>query len=149
MPQSVDVTIATHAEMPEGSTDDRLLAEAIAAAGARVRFAVWNDGGIDWAASRLTVIRSTWDYHLDPAGWFAWLDAASAGTRLVNAAPILRWNSDKRYLLELERAGGRERLRQQAIVGRALRHLRVGGDRDVDGVGHRGAGPISGAGRRR
>ena len=105
MPQSVDVTIATHAEMPEGSTDDRLLAEAIAAAGARVRLAVWNDGGIDWAASRLTVIRSTWDYHLDPAGWFAWLDAASAGTRLVNAATILRWNSDKRYLLELERAG--------------------------------------------
>ena len=105
MAAAFEVTIATHAGMPEGSTDDRLLAQAIAAAGARGRLAVWNDAGVDWAASRLTVIRSTWDYHLDPAGWFAWLDAASAVTRLVNAAPILRWNSDKRYLLELERAG--------------------------------------------
>jgi hypothetical protein len=100
-----DVTIATHAEMREGSTDDRLLGAALVAAGARVRLAVWNDPAIDWAASRLTVIRSTWDYHLDPRGWFAWLDAASAVTCLVNAADILRWNSDKRYLLALDRAG--------------------------------------------
>ena len=100
-----DVTIATHAEMPEGSTDDRLFAEALAAAGARVRLAVWNDPGVDWAASRLTVIRSTWDYHLHAAGWFRWIDRVSAVTRLVNAAPILRWNSVKGYLLELETAG--------------------------------------------
>ena len=106
-PDTCDVTIVTHAAMPDGSTDDRLLAEALAAAGARVRFAVWTDGGVDWSRSRLTIVRSTWDYHLDPARWFAWLDAAGAATTLVNAAPILRWNSDKGYLLGLARAGSR------------------------------------------
>jgi glutathione synthase/RimK-type ligase-like ATP-grasp enzyme len=105
MPGTFDVTIATHAAMSEGSTDDRLLADAVATAGALVRFAVWSDAGVDWSRSRLTVVRSTWDYHLDPPGWFAWLDAAGSVTRLINAAPILRWNSDKRYLLELGSAG--------------------------------------------
>lgn len=100
-----DVTIAVHAAMPTGSADDRLLADACRAAGAQVRLAVWNDWTVDWAASPRTVIRSTWDYHLDPAGWFGWLDVAGAATRLVNAPQILRWNSDKRYLLELARAG--------------------------------------------
>ena len=100
-----DVTIATHAAMPQGSTDDRLLAEAITAAGARARLAVWDDPAIDWSLSARTVIRSTWDYHLQPAAWFAWLATTSRVTRLINDSGVVRWNSDKRYLLDLARAG--------------------------------------------
>jgi hypothetical protein len=81
MTGTFDVAIATHAAMAAGSTDDRLLAEALVAAGASVRLAVWNAGSVDWSASRLTVIRSTWDYHLEPAAWFAWLAAASPVSR--------------------------------------------------------------------
>jgi glutathione synthase/RimK-type ligase-like ATP-grasp enzyme len=101
----VDVTIATHAAMAEGSTDDRLLAEALAAAGARVQLAVWNDADVDWSRSARTVVRSTWDYHLQPDAWFTWLARVGAVTRLINDAAVLRWNSDKRYLLDLARAG--------------------------------------------
>jgi hypothetical protein len=101
----LDVSIATHAAMADGSTDDRFLAAAIAAAGARVRLAVWNDPGVHWADSTRVVIRSTWDYHLDPGAWFGWLDAVAPLTRLVNDAATLRWNSDKRYLAELDASG--------------------------------------------
>ena len=100
-----EVTIATHAAMPDGSTDDRLLADALRAAGARVRLSVWNDSAVDWAQSGRIVIRSTWDYHLEPAAWFLWLSAASAVSRVINDPGVVRWNSDKRYLLDLERAG--------------------------------------------
>jgi hypothetical protein len=100
-----DVTIATHAAMPGGSTDDRLLADALITAGVRVRLAVWNDPDIDWSLSIRTVIRSTWDYHLDPDAWFAWLARVAPVTRLINDAAVLRWNSAKRYMLDLERAG--------------------------------------------
>jgi len=100
-----DVTIATHGEMPDGSTDDRLLVEALVAAGARARTAVWNDPAIDWAAASRTVIRSTWDYHLQPAPWFDWLTSTSRVTRLINDQETVRWNSDKRYLLDLHAAG--------------------------------------------
>ena len=100
-----DVTIATHAAMPDGSTDDRLLASALYEAGAEVRLAVWNDSGVDWGGAPRTVIRSTWDYHLQPAVWFDWLAFASRFTRLINDAETVRWNSDKRYLLDLRAAG--------------------------------------------
>jgi hypothetical protein len=101
----VDVTIATHGEMPEGSTDDRLLLEALVAGGARARTAVWNDASVDWSAASRTVIRSTWDYHLQPAAWFDWLGSTSRVTRLINDPETVRWNSDKRYLLDLQAAG--------------------------------------------
>jgi glutathione synthase/RimK-type ligase-like ATP-grasp enzyme len=100
-----DVAIATHADLPDGTTDDRLLAGALMAGDARVRFAVWDDPAVDWSAAARTVIRSTWDYHLRPDAWFTWLDATATRTRLVNSAAVLRWNSSKRYLLDLEAAG--------------------------------------------
>jgi glutathione synthase/RimK-type ligase-like ATP-grasp enzyme len=100
-----DATIATHGDMPDGSTDDRLLADSLAAAGARVRLSVWNDPAVDWAQSGRIVIRSTWDYHLDPVRWFRWLSATSGLARLINDSGVVRWNSDKRYLLDLQRAG--------------------------------------------
>jgi hypothetical protein len=100
-----DVSIATHADLPDGTTDDRLLAEALVAAGARVRLAIWSDARVDWSEAARTVIRSTWDYHLRPDEWFAWLETAGRVTRFVNPADVLRWNSRKRYLLELEAAG--------------------------------------------
>jgi glutathione synthase/RimK-type ligase-like ATP-grasp enzyme len=122
--ETVDVTIATHAAMPGGSTDDRVLADALKAAGTRVRLAVWNDPEIDWSLSARTVIRSTWDYHLDPGTWFAWLARVAPITRLINDAEVLRWSSDKRYLLDLERAG-------VAIV--PTEHVSRGGRLDLAG----------------
>jgi hypothetical protein len=120
----IDVTIATHGEMAEGSTDDRLLADALASAGARVRLSVWNDPGVDWSQSGRIVIRSTWDYHLDAVGWFRWLAVASSVSRVINDSGVVCWNSDKRYLFDLERAG-------VAIVPTAL----VTSDRPVDLAG--------------
>jgi glutathione synthase/RimK-type ligase-like ATP-grasp enzyme len=101
----LDVTIATHVGMPGGSTDDRLLAEALSGSGARARLAAWNDSTVDWRQSGRIVIRSTWDYHLQPVAWFDWLSSASQVTRLINDPVVLHWNSDKRYLLDLEAAG--------------------------------------------
>lgn len=52
------------------------------------------------------VLRSTWDYHLRLAEFLAWIDAVSArGIPLWNPPRTLRWNVDKRYLLEVEAHG--------------------------------------------
>lgn len=102
---SFDVTLVTYETLPDGGSDDQLLADALRATGARVRFAVWSDPAVDWSAAPVTVIRSTWDYFHRIAEFAAWLDLAASQTRLVNAHRVLRWNMDKRYLADLEARG--------------------------------------------
>ena len=100
-----DVTLAGHAALPSGSFDDRLLADGLRRLGLSVRLAVWNDPTVDWSAGGVTVLRSTWDYHAEPRRWFDWLDRVSAATSLINAAPLLRWNSEKTYIRDLRSRG--------------------------------------------
>ncbi|MFN3817771.1 RimK family alpha-L-glutamate ligase [Blastomonas sp.] len=45
-----------------------------------------------------------WGYHRDLSHWYAQLDSWQ-GTQFRNPLDVLRWNTDKRYLLELERKG--------------------------------------------
>jgi hypothetical protein len=49
------------------------------------------------------LIRSTWDYTERRDAFVAWADAV--GKRLHNPPEVIRWNSDKRYLSELQSAG--------------------------------------------
>jgi len=65
---------------------------------------VWHDAAIDWSAFDLIVMRSPWDYSLRTAEFLAWLDALPAG-RVLNPPALIRWNFDKRYLLDLEAHG--------------------------------------------
>jgi glutathione synthase/RimK-type ligase-like ATP-grasp enzyme len=47
-----------------------------------------------------------WGYHKKPDQWLARLDAfEAAGQRMINAASVLRWNTDKAYLAELGAKG--------------------------------------------
>jgi glutathione synthase/RimK-type ligase-like ATP-grasp enzyme len=100
-----EITIITHAAIPEGAPDDRMLENALVAQGARVRFAVWDDPDVDWAVTPLAIMRSAWDYHLSPVSWFAWIEHASRSTMMVNPPELLKWNTDKRYLGALAAAG--------------------------------------------
>jgi glutathione synthase/RimK-type ligase-like ATP-grasp enzyme len=57
---------------------------------------------VDWSAFDLIVIRSCWDYHLDPAAFIAWAEQAGP---MVNPPQALAWNIDKHYLAGLGAAG--------------------------------------------
>ena len=50
------------------------------------------------------VIRSTWDYYRRLGEFETWLDHVSHQTTVHNSPEVVRWNMDKRYLRELERA---------------------------------------------
>ncbi len=65
----------------------------------------WHDPAVDWGGFDTVLLRSTWDYidHLDD--FLAWTRRVEAVTRLVNPAAVVRWNTDKRYLAELQSAG--------------------------------------------
>lgn len=99
------VTIVTHNTIAQGAPDDLLLAEAFARLGCSVRFSVWNDPAVDWSATPLSIIRSTWDYHHTPDRWLEWIGRVEKMTNLVNPPDVLRWNTDKHYLSKLMQLG--------------------------------------------
>jgi hypothetical protein len=100
------VALATCASIPTLTDDDRLLIPALAARGIDALPAIWDDDPIDWRSYAAVVIRSTWDYHLAPERFLAWIDRLDRlGMRLINPAPVLRWNAEKTYLRALAAAG--------------------------------------------
>jgi O-ureido-D-serine cyclo-ligase len=64
----------------------------------------WHDEAVDWSRFDLALLRSTWDYTERPAEFLAWIDRAAKVTRIANPSAVVRWNSDKHYLADLERA---------------------------------------------
>ena len=100
-----DVALATARDAREHDDDLPLLERALAERGLSSEVVVWDDGSVAWDSYRLVVVRSTWDYALRRDEFLAWADAVAAVTTLRNPPDVLRWNTDKRYLRELERAG--------------------------------------------
>jgi hypothetical protein len=98
MSQSPRVVLATCEELPRGDGDDEPLAELLGAA-----FVPWDAPGFDWSTPELVVVRATWDYQRRRDEFLGW--ARGLGDRIVNPPAVLEWNTDKRYLHELEDAG--------------------------------------------
>lgn len=100
------IALATHAAAPGITADDALLAEALRARGATADAVPWDDPAADWSSYALVVVRSTWDYHLRAAEFERWIGALEQRrVPLMNPPAVLRWNGNKRYLLELEQRG--------------------------------------------
>ncbi|HXW52210.1 MAG TPA: hypothetical protein VEJ41_09490 [Candidatus Acidoferrales bacterium] len=98
-----DFTFVTYRDLPELDPDDRLAVDALRKRGFSVAAAVWDDPAVAWAASAISVIRSTWDYNLRYAEFLAWAERAASLTRLYNPIELVRWNTHKRYLEDLAR----------------------------------------------
>jgi glutathione synthase/RimK-type ligase-like ATP-grasp enzyme len=70
-------------------------------AGFSVEARDWTDPG-DLAGFDLVMPLVAWGYHQDPPRWHALLERLERdGVPTLNPVPLLRWNSDKRYLAEL------------------------------------------------
>ncbi len=101
---TISIALVTCTDIPDLEPDDRLLIEPLQARGADVTVAVWDDPNVDWNSFDLVVLRSPWDYTPRRDQFVAWADSVK---NLVNAAGIVEWNTDKRYLAELQAAGAR------------------------------------------
>ena len=96
------VALATCSQLPDLDTDDVPLIAALAARGVTAEPAVWDDPEVDWQAYDLVLVRSTWDYSPRHDEFLAW---ARSLPKVANSADVIAWNTDKRYLRELEEAG--------------------------------------------
>ncbi|WP_437966956.1 hypothetical protein WMF04_46625 [Sorangium sp. So ce260] len=90
----------------EALDERQVLERAFAQLGAEMTAVRWRDRAVDWARFDAVLPKACWDYVQRSSEFFAWLDRLrDLGARLVNPPELVRWNSDKRYLLDLRRAG--------------------------------------------
>lgn len=96
--------IASCLTLPEPDPDAAPLAAALAAAGVDAEVVAWEDPA-HWAAPLPTLLRSTWNYSLDLAGFLAWCDRVAGAAPLWNPPDVVRANAHKGYLLGLAARG--------------------------------------------
>jgi glutathione synthase/RimK-type ligase-like ATP-grasp enzyme len=100
------VALATYERAPDLAPDDQALQHQLARLGLRVYPEVWSDFMVDWGSFDAVIVRSCWDYHLRIGEFRAWLERLEAlGLVVLNSPALIRWNADKRYLLDLARRG--------------------------------------------
>lgn len=99
------VALVTAAEAVGLDDDAPVLEDALRRCGVDVRTCVWDDEAVDWSATDLAVLRSTWDYPRRRDAFVRWATRVDAVAALRNRPAVVAWNSDKRYLLELADRG--------------------------------------------
>ena len=96
----------TLAERGNYVIDDERAYAPLADLGWQVDAVPWNSAAADWHAYELVVIRSTWDYQVQPEKFLAVLaEIEASGTRLENPRSIVEWNIRKTYLRDLDARG--------------------------------------------
>jgi len=96
------VLLATCAALAEGEPGHAALDAALAERGMDSRWEVWDDENVAWESADAIAVRSTWDYDSRLGEFLGW--ASGLGPRLLNGVAAFRWNTDKRYLLDLAAA---------------------------------------------
>lgn len=96
------IALATCRNIPEPDVDEPLMLDAFAKAGAEAELLAWDDPNAPFGDFDLVVLRSTWNYFEDLDAFLGW---AGRVRHLRNAAEIVRWNSVKTYLRDLEPRG--------------------------------------------
>ncbi|MEU9865426.1 hypothetical protein AB0D99_31610 [Streptomyces sp. NPDC047971] len=99
------IAIVTSQEYANLDEELPLIVDALRADGLAAEAVSWEDDTVDWGGFDLAVIRSTWNYADRLADFVSWAEATGRATRLHNAAGVVRWSSDKRYLAALAERG--------------------------------------------
>ena len=102
-PLAMQIALATCSNLPDWEVDDKPLHAAFEQRGVTLSQPAWDDASIDWAAFDGVLVRTTWDYTERIAEYLAWAERVTeAGTPLLNPVKIIRWNTDKSYLRDLD-----------------------------------------------
>lgn len=66
---------------------------------------VWHDPTVDWASFDVAIVRTTWDYSDRRDEFVDRMARIGELTAVWNHPDVLRWNTHKSYLIELEERG--------------------------------------------
>ena len=102
----MNIALVTCDNFHELLTEDVPLREELIALGHHAVSVSWSDKSADWTQFDLVIIRSTWDYYKRFDAFNQWMDMLeSKGIPTWNPIALMRWNSNKTYLRDLEAKG--------------------------------------------
>jgi glutathione synthase/RimK-type ligase-like ATP-grasp enzyme len=88
------------------ANEDDTLLDFLKAKGYQITKEIWNDDTVKWENYDLVILKSPWDYFDLIEDFYAWLaKLEKLKVRLLNPIEIVKWNADKHYLQEIEKAG--------------------------------------------
>jgi len=85
--------------------EDNLVKSELEKLGLNVVRIDWADRDFDWNSTRCAVFRTTWDYFDRFSEFDAWLSRVKDKTIFINSIDQVRWNMDKKYLIDLKEKG--------------------------------------------
>ncbi|OMC34372.1 hypothetical protein A5740_01025 [Mycobacterium sp. GA-1841] len=94
------IVLAGCPALPEGDGDDAGLIAALRHRGLHARWLPWDDPAT--LEADVVILRATWDYTERLDEFLAWTRSVR---HLINPLRIVEWNTDKRYLGDLQRLG--------------------------------------------
>lgn len=99
------VGLLTCAALPLGDSDDEHLTAALARANLSTQWIEWNSTDPNTLAEQVDflLVRSPWDYPEHHTEFLTWL--AAVPVPVHNTPDVVRWNSHKGYLLDLDASG--------------------------------------------
>ena len=86
--------------------EDDTLIDFLESKGLNITKEIWNDEKVNWETYDLAIIKSPWDYFdliEDFNNWLTKLERKNI--RVLNSIDIIKWNTNKHYLLDIEQAG--------------------------------------------
>lgn len=100
------VALVTYSKQPKLFDGDNLLVDPFKKHGFSAKVIPWDKKNILWEDFDLIILRSCWDYHLRTKEFLNWLEyLESRKAKLWNPVSIIRWNMNKKYLIDLEKEG--------------------------------------------
>jgi len=81
------------------------LQQALNRAGIDAPILAWDDPSVSWARFDAVLLRSPWDYSERLPEFLAWAEQISTQTNLLNPLDVIRRNTDKHYLADLDKVG--------------------------------------------
>lgn len=86
-------------------TYDKLLIEPMKQHGWLAEEVSWRNEKVNWSDYDAVIVRSTWDYQHDSEKFLKVLNKINSLTHLENDLELMKWNINKKYLLDLEKKG--------------------------------------------
>lgn len=99
------IALATCTKLPDWEVDDQPLFDAFVERGVEIAHPAWDDPNIDWAGFDACLIRTTWDYAEKRDEFVKWVEETASVTHIFNNPKIIRWNTHKSYLHDLQKLG--------------------------------------------